>query len=54
MQDLIGKIVKVLTVETAYIGKLIEIGEDTVYIEAESGWIAIPVEGIISINEKED
>jgi len=54
MRDLVGKIVAVLTVETSYTGKLIEIGEDTVYIEAESGWIAIPVEGIISINEKED
>lgn len=54
MQELVGKDVEVLALETTYKGKLIEIGETEVYIEAESGWIAIPVEKIISIKEKED
>ncbi len=54
MQDLVGEDVEVLALETTYKGKLIEIGETEVYIEAESGWIAIPVEKIISIKEKED
>lgn len=54
MQDLIGKIVVVLTTETTYTGKLIEIGEKDVYIEAESGWLVIPVENVVSIVEKED
>ncbi|MDO9288828.1 MAG: hypothetical protein Q7T83_08550 [Thermodesulfovibrionales bacterium] len=54
MQDLIGKIVEVITTETTYTGKLIEIGEKDVYIESEAGWIVIPVENVISINEKED
>jgi len=52
--DLVGKIVEVLTLETTYIGKLIEIGETEVYLESEAGWIVVPVEKIISINEKED
>ncbi|NCO82828.1 MAG: hypothetical protein GW872_00550 [Nitrospirae bacterium] len=54
MQDLIGKEVEVLALETTYKGKLIEIGETEVYLQAESGWIMIPVEKIISITEKED
>lgn len=54
MTDLTGKIVEVLTLETTYTGKLIEIGETEVHIETENGWIVIPVERIISINEKED
>ncbi|MDP3261118.1 MAG: hypothetical protein AAB287_03075 [Nitrospirota bacterium] len=54
MQDLVGKDVEVLALETTYKGKLIEIGETEVYLQAESGWIAIPVENIISIVEKEE
>lgn len=54
MQDLIGKDVEVLALETTYKGKLIEIGETEVYLQAESGWIAIPVEKIISITETEE
>lgn len=54
MQDLVEKDVEVLALETTYKGKLIEIGETEVYLLAESGWIAIPVEKIISIKEKED
>lgn len=54
MIELVGKIVEVLTVETTYIGKLIEIGETEVYIETESGWTVIPVERVISVKEKED
>ena len=54
MIELVGKIVEVLTVETTYIGKLIEIGETEVYIETESGWIVVPVERVISVKEKED
>jgi hypothetical protein len=51
MQKLIGKIVEVLTSETTYRGKLIEIGETDVYLESVSGSIVIPVEKIVSINE---
>ncbi|KAF0144158.1 MAG: hypothetical protein FD156_2097 [Nitrospirae bacterium] len=54
MQHLIGKIVEVISTETTYTGKLIEIGEKDVYIESEAGWIVIPVENVVSITEKED
>lgn len=53
MDNLISKTVIVTTQETDYIGKLIEIGEEEVYLESELGWIVIPVERITSIREKE-
>jgi hypothetical protein len=53
MMDLVGKIVEVETPGMTYTGKLIEIGEDEVHLESESGWIVVPVEKITSIREKE-
>ncbi|MBI4685559.1 MAG: hypothetical protein HY755_10205 [Nitrospirae bacterium] len=53
MLDFIGKTVEVLTIDTTYTGKLVEIGETEVSIESELGWISIPVEKIVSITEKE-
>lgn len=54
MIDLIGKIVDVEAAGITYTGKLIEIGEDEVHIESESGWIIIPIERIALIREKDD
>jgi len=53
MIDLVGKIVEVETQETIYTGRLIEIGEDEVHLESESGWVVIPVDRIASIKEKD-
>jgi hypothetical protein len=53
MIDLIGKLVVVETLETTYSGKLVEIGEEEVYLESEIGWIVIPVERVTSIREKD-
>jgi hypothetical protein len=53
MNDLIGKTVIVETRETTYMGKLIEIGEEEVHLESESGWIVIPVDRIATIREKD-
>lgn len=53
MIDLIGKIVEVGTVETLYIGKLIEINENEVHLETESGWLVIPIERVAFVREKE-
>jgi hypothetical protein len=50
--DLVGKIVEVETQEITYTGKLIEIGENEVHIESESGWVVIPVDRIAVIKEK--
>lgn len=53
MLDLIGKIVDVETPDMVYTGKLIEIGEEDVHLESESGWIVVPVDRIINIKEKD-
>ncbi len=52
MDNLVGKEVVVETQETTYTGKLIEIGEEEVYLLSEAGWIVIPVERVDSIREK--
>jgi ribosome maturation factor RimP len=52
--DLIGKVVEVGTAETTYIGKLVEVNEEEVYLEAEAGWIVVPIEKIAYIREAED
>jgi hypothetical protein len=54
MNNLIGKTVVVETPETIYVGKLVEIGEEEVYLKSENGWIMVPVERIASITEKVD
>ena len=53
MIDLIGKIVEVGTVETLYYGKLIEINENEVHLETESGWLVVPLERVAFVREKE-
>ncbi len=52
MIELIGKIVEVETSEITYTGKLIEVGEDEVYLESEGGWITVPIDKIAFIREK--
>ncbi|MBI5640736.1 MAG: hypothetical protein HZA17_09945 [Nitrospirae bacterium] len=52
MIELVGKIVEVGTVEAVYVGKLIEVNEDEVHLEAESGWIVIPVDRVAYIREQ--
>ena len=54
MLDLIGKFVEVGTPETTYFGKLVEVNEDEVYLESESGWVVVPIEKIAYIREPED
>lgn len=53
MTDLIGKIVEVVTAETLYVGKLIEINDNEVHLETDSGWLVIPNERIAFVREKE-
>lgn len=52
MTDLRGKYVEVIANGITYGGKLVEIGEEDVYLESESGWIVIPVERVSVIKEK--
>jgi hypothetical protein len=52
--DLTGKIVVVESADgITYTGKLIEIGEEEVHLESESGWIVIPVDRVADIREKD-
>jgi sporulation protein YlmC with PRC-barrel domain len=53
VDNLIGKQVVVETEETTYTGKLVEMGEEEVHLESESGWIVIPVDRVASIREKD-
>ena len=54
MIELTGKMVEVSTADTIYRGKLIEINDEEVHLEAESGWIVIPVERVAYIKEAEE
>jgi len=54
MIELLGKYVEVLANEIIYTGKLIEIGEEEVFLEAESGWVVIPVEKVAAIRAREE
>jgi len=53
MHNLVGKTVAVETFEITYTGVLIEVGEQDVHLQTDSGWIVIPVERITNIQEKE-
>lgn len=53
MVELVGKIVEVETGEMTYTGILIEVGEEEVHLESESGWIVIPVDKIVFIRGRE-
>ncbi len=53
IEELIGKVVVVEADGIVYKGKLVEVAEEEVYLEAESGWIVVPSEKISSINEAE-
>jgi hypothetical protein len=50
--DLRGKTVEVIANDILYTGVLVEIDETDVYLQAESGWIVIPVEQVALIREK--
>jgi hypothetical protein len=54
VNELVGKIVEIETGDVEYAGRLIEIGEEEVYIESETGWIVLPMEVIALIREKKD
>jgi hypothetical protein len=54
MTDLIGKVVEVGSVDIVYTGRLVEVNENEVHLESESGWIVVPVDRIAYIREKTD
>ena len=54
MQYLVGKTVVVETFEVTYTGRLVELGEQEVYLQSDTGWIVIPIDRVTNIQEKED
>ncbi len=54
MQELIGKKVRITTGEIEYRGILVEIGEVDIHLEAESGWLVIPVGNVAGIEAVEE
>ena len=54
MIDLIGTIVEVGTGEALYVGKLVEVNEYEIHLEAESGWVVVPIERIAFVRPKND
>ena len=53
MIELIGKIVEVGTVETLYYGKLIEINDNEVHLQTDTGWLVVPLDRVAFVREKE-
>lgn len=49
MHDLIGKEVEVQTVDISYRGVLVEVSETDVNLQAETGWIVIPLDRVVNI-----
>jgi hypothetical protein len=54
MIDLIGTVVDVGTAETLYTGRLVEVNEDEIYLETESGWVTVPIDRVAFVRAKED
>jgi hypothetical protein len=54
MTDLIGMLVEVSTGETIYEGKLVEINENEIHIESDSGWVVIPMERVAYVRKKSE
>ena len=53
MQGLIGKQVEVITADILYKGLLIEIGETEIYLQAEEGWVVVPIDRVVDIRAAE-
>ncbi|MBI5100825.1 MAG: hypothetical protein HZB33_03150 [Nitrospirae bacterium] len=52
MIDLIGKLVEVGSGDITYVGRLVEINENEIYLESESsGWIVVPTDMIAFVRE---
>jgi len=49
MHELIGKKVEVKTVDMLYKGVLVEVSETDVNLQAETGWIVIPIDRVVNI-----
>lgn len=53
MRELFGRKVEVVTADTTYEGTLMEVGEAEVHLQAETGWIVVPVDRVVEIRAAE-
>jgi ribosome maturation factor RimP len=53
VRELIGKVVEVHTADMMYTGRLVEVNEEEVYLESESGWVVVPLGTVAIIKAKE-
>lgn len=53
MHELIGKQVEVITADIMYRGILVEIGESEIYLQAEEGWVIVPVDRVVDVRAAE-
>lgn len=54
MNDLTGKMVEVGSGDIVYTGRLVEMGEDEIYLQSDTtGWIVIPTDSVVYIREIE-
>lgn len=53
LNSLIGRMVIVIAADITYRGILVEVSEDSVELQGESGWVTIPVDNINSIREEQ-
>lgn len=51
--ELIGRQVRVSTFATEYLGKLMEVSEDDIFIQGEVGWVQIRLEEVTGITPAE-
>ena len=49
MHEMIGKTVNVMADGIMYSGKLIEVGDKDVHLQAETGWIVLSLERITQV-----
>lgn len=54
VRELVGKTVEVHAVDVVYTGRLVEIGEEEVYLESDEGWVVVPVDRVAFIREKDE
>ncbi len=53
MIELIGKLVEVVSRETTYTGTLVEMNDKELYLQTEMGWLVLPIDNVLAVNEKE-
>ncbi len=49
MRELTGKKVEVITGDVVYIGILIEVGDASLELQTQSGWVSVPLDKVSDV-----